>query len=58
MLVGQVGQCGFMGWAYFSRVGGNIGWITLSMIGFWRDEDCLLWDRDYHDVIFVFLWGG
>ena len=40
------------------RVSGNIGWITLAMIGFWRDDDCLVWDGDYHDVIFgCFVWG-
>ena len=58
MLVGQLGQRRFMGCAYFFRVSGSIGWITLSMIGCRRDEDCLLWDEDLHDVIPGCFMGG
>ena len=40
------------------RFGGEIGWIILTMIGFWSDEDCLIWDWDYHDVIIGCFVGG
>ena len=58
MLVGQVGSVDSWAGRIFFRVGGNIGWITFSMIGFWRDEDCLLSDGDYDDVIFGCFVGG